>query len=74
MCKLISEVFRNIHEDGQQASQYEGASQRIPANSAHRGLSSVAFKCQRITQDNPGCLSNSVFKSDIYTKMSDLKG
>ena len=39
-----------------------------------RGLSSVAFKCKRITQDNPGCLSNSVFKTDIYTKMSELKG
>ena len=49
------------------------------------GLSSVAFKCHRITQDhprilhfhktqdNPGCLTNSVFKPDIYTKMSDLK-
>ena len=35
---------------------------------AQGGLSSVAFKCQRITQDNPGCLSNSVFKPDIYTR------
>ena len=50
---------------------------RLPAqsreNAQRRGLSSVAFKCHRITQDNPGCLTNPMFKSDIYTKMSDLK-
>ena len=28
------------------------------------GLSSVAFKCHRTTQDNPGCLTNPTFKSE----------
>ena len=47
MCKLILEVFRNIHEDGQQASQYEGASQRIPANSAHPYVAGLSEVCRQ---------------------------
>ena len=29
--------------------------------------------CLQMSQNNPGCLTNPMFKSDIYTKMSDLK-
>ena len=47
ICKLISEVPRTIHEDGQQASQYEGASQRIPANSAHPYVAGLSEVCRQ---------------------------